>query len=494
MRGLISAVVFAVVLMCVGTAAAASTTQSGDTMRTGWYPNAGISPAAVNSGTFGQLWSANVDGQVYAQPLVAGSGSSATVIAATETDHVYGLKASDGSQLWDTTLGTPWNPATIGCADIQPSIGTTATPVIDPSTNTAYVSFKSVVNGSAVWKLGALDIATGQERPNFPVTLAGTADNDPSMTFSPTTQQQRTGLLLLNGVIYMGFGSHCDDSPWQGWVMGVSTTTGQTTARWVDTTGDGAGIWQAGTGLMSDGPGTIVLTTGNGGAPQTPAPGSTPETSYGDSVVRLNVQPNGSLKPVDFFAPFDAIQLDDTDADFASGGIVGLPDQYFGTSSVPHLAVVDGKEGYVYVLNRDDLGGYKQGIGGGDDVVQRLGPFTGVWGRPGIWPGDGGYVYITPAGNNLDVYKYGVTSGGQPALSSAGTTNDVFGWGSGSPVITSDGATSGSAVMWVVWAADRTGAGGELRAYNPVPVNGTLQLEGEWSIGNATNYSSPRLW
>ena len=221
-------------------------------------------------------------------------------------------------------------------------------------------------------------------------------------------------------------------------------------------------------------------------APPTPAPGSTPETSYGDSVVRLNVQPNGSLKPVDFFAPFDAIQLDDTDADFASGGIVGLPDQYFGTSSVPHLAVVDGKEGYVYVLNRDDLGGYKQGIGGGDDVVQRLGPFTGVWGRPGIWPGDGGYVYITPAGNNLDVYKYGVTSGGQPALSSAGTTNDVFGWGSGSPVITSDGATSGSAVMWVVWAADRTGAGGELRAYNPVPVNGTLQLEGEWSIGNAT--------
>ena len=107
--------------------------------------------------------------------------------------------------------------------------------MIDPSTNTAYVSFKSVVNGSAVWKLGALDIATGKERPNFPVTLGGTADNNPSMTFSPTTQQQRPGLLLLNGVIYMGFGSHCDISPWQGWVMGVSTTTGQITAKWVVT-------------------------------------------------------------------------------------------------------------------------------------------------------------------------------------------------------------------------------------------------------------------
>ena len=179
------------------------------------------------------------------------------------------------------------------------------------------------------------------------------------------------------------------------------------------------------------------------------------------------------------------------DADFASGGIVGLPDQYFGTPSIPHLAVVDGKEGYVYLLNRDELGGYKQGIGGGDAVVQRLGPFSGVWGRPGVWPGDGGYVYITPSGDKLDVYKYGVTSGGQPALSSDGTTSDVFGWGSGSPVITSDGATSGSALVWVIWAADRTGAGGQLRVYNPVPVNGKLQLDGEWSIGNATNYSTP---
>ena len=317
---------FVAVLIFAGTAAAASTTESGGTLRNGWFPNAGISPGIVNSGTFGQLWSANVDGQVYAQPLVAGSGSSATVIAATETDHVYGLNASDGSQRWETTLGTPWNPATIACADIQPSIGTTSTPVIDPSTNTVYTSFKSVVNGSAVWKLAALDIATGQERPNFPVTLGGSADNDPSMTFQPTTQQQRTGLLLLNGVVYMGFGSHCDVSPWQGWVMGVSTTTGQITAKWVDTTVDGGGIWQAGTGLMSDGPGTILLTTGNGGAPQTPAPGSTAESSYGDSVVRLDVQPNGTLKPADFFSPFDAIELDDTDADFASGGIVGLPD------------------------------------------------------------------------------------------------------------------------------------------------------------------------
>lgn len=482
-------------LAFAGAAMASGVTNAGDDLRTGWYPDeAGITPQIVSGGTFGQLWSATVSGQVYAQPLLSPSG---TLVVATENDKVYGLDPANGAQQWINDLGTPWNPADVGCGDVTPSIGTTATPVIDPSTNTVYLTHKTYVSGSATWFMDALDVATGRERAGFPVRLDGTADNDPTVSFIPANQQQRPGLLLMNGVVYAGFGGHCDFGQYEGWVFGVSTA-GQVTARWVDNvSGDnGAGIWQSGVGLASDGSGSILLSTGNGGAPTTPAPGSSPPASFGESVVRLHVQPDGSLKPVDFFAPFDAAQLDKFDADFGSGGVVGLPDAYFGTSAVPHLAVMVGKEGYVYLLDRDHLGGYDQGPGGADSVVQRTGPRGGVWGRPGVWPGDGGYVYIpTSSGENggglLDVYKYGVSGTGTPALSLVGSSSDVFGWGTGPPVITSDGTTSGSALVWVIWSADRAGDGGQLRAYDPVPVNGQPVLRYSAPIGTATNYSVP---
>ena len=230
-------------------------------------------------------------------------------------------------------------------------------------------------------------------------------------------------------------------------------------------------------GLASDGAGSILLSTGNGGAPTTPTAGTSPPGSFGESVVRLHVNPSGTLTPVDFFAPFDAGQLDIFDGDFGSGAFVGLPDAYFGTSTVPHLGVIVGKEGYVYLLNRDHLGGYDQGPDGADDVVQRTGPRGGVWGRPGVWPGDGGYVYIpTSSGQNggglFDVYKYGLSGTGTPSLSLVASSPDVFGWGSGPPVITSDGTTSGSALVWTVWSANRSGAGGQLRAYDPARATG----------------------
>ena len=154
--------------------------------------------------------------------------------------------------------------------------------------------------------MDAVSVATGAQEPGFPVPLNGTAQNAPGQTFEPKTQLQRPGLLLMEGVVYAAFGSDCDTAPWQGWVFGVSTA-GAIKARWVaDESGNGAGIWQSGAGLTSDGPGTILLSTGNGGAPTTPTPGDTPPANLGESIVRLDVQPNGSLKAVDFFAPFNA--------------------------------------------------------------------------------------------------------------------------------------------------------------------------------------------
>jgi hypothetical protein len=503
-RSSLVALVGVTALVFAGPAMGAVVTNSADNLRTGWYPDEpGITPQIVSGGSFGQLWSSPVNGQVYAQPLLA----NGTLIVATESDSLYGLDPATGATKWSQRLATtPWNPADIGCGDISPSIGTTSTPVIDTSTNTVYLTYKtyaSGTSGAAAWYMDARDISSGQERSGFPVPLSGNADNAPSVTFTPTTQQQRPGLLLLDGVVYAAFGSHCDVWPWRGWVFGVSTV-GQIKARWIDTppTSGGAGIWQSGYGLTSDGSGSILLISGNGSSPSAAAPGGSPPATLGESVVRLHVNADGTLSAVDFFAPFDAAQLDQNDVDFGSGGLLGLPDAYFGTGALPHLAVAVGKQGYVYLLNRDGLGGFKQGAASSDDVIQRTGPRGGVWGKPSVWPGDGGYVYIAtsttqPSGGLLDAYKYGLSAGGAPALAYQASAvdgsgaPDTFGWGSGSPVITSDGTTSGSALVWVIWSSSRSGTGGQLRAYNPVPVGNQLRKVYSAAIGTATNYSVP---
>jgi iron transport multicopper oxidase len=493
-------VVASLVMVGATTAHASGITNSGDDLRTGWYPeNAALSPQLVSGGSFGQLWSANVEGQVYGQPLY----DNGTVLIATEQNNFYGLDAATGARKWSTSLGTPWNPADLGCGDLTPAVGATATPVIDPASNVAYLTHKTYASGSsgpARWYMDALDMTSGHERPGFPVELAGSAQDAPARTFNPTVEMQRPGLLLMEGVVYAAFGSHCDAGNWQGWIFGVSTA-GKLNARFVDnTTATGAGIWQSGAGLTSDGPGTILFSTGNGGAPTQPAAGSSPPANLGESVVRVDVQPDGSLKPVDFFAPFDAPSLDEFDADFASGGVTALPNEYFGTASLPHLAVAVGKEGYVYLLNRDSLGGFMQGAGGADKVVQRLGPNGGVWSRPGVWPGDGGWVYIPTASGSsssvgssgfLRAYHYGVSGTGQPTLSLAASSSDAFGFGSGAPVITSNRTESGSALVWLEWMPNGFGGGAQLRAYDPVPAEGKPVLRYSAPIGTATKFATP---
>ncbi|TMK23936.1 MAG: choice-of-anchor D domain-containing protein, partial [Actinobacteria bacterium] len=484
-------------LASAGQVLAEGITNAGDDLRDGWYPEqSSLTPQLVSGGSFGQLWSASVEGSVYAQPLLY----NGTLLVATETNKVYGLDPSTGSARWSSTLsfGTPWKPADIGCADLTPNIGVTSTPVIDPTTNTAYMTHKTYASGSsgaARWYMDAINLTNGGEKTGFPVELSGAAQNQPGETFQPTTELQRPGLLLLEGVVYAAFGSHCDITPWKGWIFGVSTK-GEVKARWVDETSanNGGGIWQSGAGLSSDGPGRILFTTGNGGAPTTAAPGNTPPASLGESAVRVAVQPDGSLKPVDFFAPFNAPEMDSFDADFASGGLTVLNDQYFGTSAVPHLAVAVGKEGYVYLLNRENLGGFRQGSGGADKVVDRIGPYGGVWSRPAVWPGDGGWVYIPSAYSSngfLRAYKYGVSGTGQPTLALQATSADAFGFSSSAAVVTSEGTTAGSALVWIVWAPNGSGTGAQLRAYDPIPVEGKPVLRWSAPVGTSSKFAVP---
>jgi hypothetical protein len=480
-----------------------SATRDADAARTGWYPNeTNLSPALVAGGTFGKLFTASVNGSVYGQPLV----DDGQLLVNTENNYAYGLDPVSGTTLWSRQFGSPPLASAIGCADLTPNMGITGTSVVDQATNTEYVvddEYVSGTSGPQVDYMHALNLAAnGAEEPGFPVQIQGTASNNPAVTFNPTYELQRPGLLLMNGVVYVAFGAHCDEEPWQGWIAGVSEA-GHLTTMWTSTStaGDsGGGIWMSGGGLVSDGSGQILFATGNGSSNTTPTPGDTPPANLGESVVRLAVQSNGSLKATDFFEPYDASTLDGNDLDFGSGSPIALPSSTFGTATYPHLAVEVGKEGYVYLLNRDNLGGFAEGPNGTDDVLGRYGPNGGVWSSPTVWPGDGGWVYVPTASGSvsaggsqgvLDAYQYGLDGTGKPTLNLVGTSSDAFGFGTSGPVVTSSGTTSGSALLWTVWSPDGTGVGAQLRAYNPVPVNGTMQLVWSAPVGTASKFNPP---
>ncbi|WP_146258995.1 choice-of-anchor D domain-containing protein [Streptomyces tateyamensis] len=487
------ALMVALVGLSAGQARADVTTMSTDLLRTGWDSHEpGLGPTSVQASDFGQLFSTQLDGQVYAQPLSV----NGTLIASTENDKTYGLDPATGAVRWTRDFGPTWPSSAINCGDLAPNVGTTGTPVYDPASNAVYLTTK-VNDGADVqhphWYMHALDPATGAEKTGWPVTIQGAPSNDPTMPFDAFHEMQRPGLLLMGGVVYAAFGGHCDMAPYRGYVVGVSTTTPGITAMWASETGasnSGAGIWQAGGALMSDGPGRIFLGTGNGISPPA-GPGKTPPGVLAESVVRLQVNADRSLSAADFFSPANAPTLDQNDTDLASGGPVGLPDS-FGTPSHPHLMVQQGKDGRVFLLDRDNLGGRSQGANGTDAVVGTTGPFQGQWGHPAVWGGDGGYVYLVGSNGPLRALKAGVTGDGTPALTAAGTSGDSFPYTSGSPVVTSDGTTSGSALVWAVWAGGPTGANATLRAYNPVPdANGNLSLVWSAPIGTAAKFAVP---
>ena len=474
------------------TARADEYTVSQDIQRTGWDKNEpGLNPGAVSSSDFGQMFNTSVQGEVYAQPLAV----DGTLVVATEDDNVYGLNEQTGAIEWSDSLGAPWPASTISCGDLTPDIGITSTPVYDAATDSVYLTAKindGATAASPHWYMEALDPATGAERPGWPVAIGGSPANDPGVPFNPEIELQRPGLLLLNGVVYAGFGSDCDYGPYRGYVVGVSATAAQQTTMWTDeatSSATGGGIWQAGSGLTSDGT-DIYVATGNGiSAPV--GPGDAPPPSLSESVVKLQVGGDGSLTATDFFSPSNAPTLDANDTDLASGGPVLLPAD-FGTASVPNLMVIEGKDGRVFLLNADNLGGRSQGPGGTDDVVGVTGPIEGEWGHPAVWGGDGGYVYIVGNNGPLRALRRGVSSSGVPTLSLAGASSDNFGYTSGSPVVTSDGTASGSAVVWVVWSSGATGANAQLRAYNAVPDdNGILDLLYSVPIGDASKFSVP---
>jgi hypothetical protein len=486
-------------------AARGDVTASQDNLRTGWDPDEpGLSPAALRGGKFGRVFSRRVRGQVYAQPLIVGN----TVIVATERDWVYGLNAATGRVKWSDHLGTPWSAATTTCTDLVPTVGITSTPVYDPRTRAVYLIAEIVRRSPTkpVFSMFGINAQTGRITERVPI--GGSPLNDRQLRFDAFDQWQRTGLLLLGGRVYAGFASHCDDRPYAGFVAGVDVST-RAVRLWTDEAGltdEQAGIWQSGGGLMSDGPGRIFLTSGNGVSPA-PGKGTAPPGQLAESVVRLAVQPGGRLVARDFFSPGDAPALDAADTDFGSGGPVGLP---FGSKAFPRLLVQAGKDGRVFLLDRDGLGGRMRGPGGRDAYVSKTGPFGGQWGHPAVF-GDtttvtashsrrsADYVYYVGMNDYLRALKLRVSKAGRPRLADVANTTVRFSFGSGSPVVTSGGTGSRSAVVWVVRTArpaDGSGSRGTLDAFRAVPSARCARpcvMRPIWSapIGTATKFSIP---
>jgi len=499
-------------------------TNRGGLSRDGWYPEASLlTPSNVAKDKFGLLSSVPVTGQLYAQPVMDGSN----VIAATEENWVYAINQVTGAREWAVQVGAnigaqpfnnvqptdsslqPW-----GCSDLAPYVGITSTPVVDPSTGIIYVvAMEQLTDGTLGYFMHALNPVNGDEEPNFPVEVEGTPQNNSNTQFVAYDELQRVALTLTGGVVYFGFSSYCDTYPYQGYVAGVSET-GHLSALWSDInydTDSGAGIWQAGGGFASDAVGQIIGASGNGEPGASPAgtiPGNSPPTtgSLSESDFRLVAQKDGSLEATDFFTPYDAGALDNDDLDFGSGAPVLLPSE-FATSADPDLLIQTGKEGYVYLLNARNLGGVSPGDAG---ALAVQGPDGGAWATPGVWPGDGGYIYIpTSDGGTLSLGNstqgdFNVFRVVKPTAASSSFGLDLVakgpepvGFGTSSPIVTSNGTKSGSGVVWIVELQDGGTGVAQLQAYDAVPSAGnsgnpgTLKLIHQWPIGDGMKFTPP---
>jgi hypothetical protein len=483
-------------------------TQHYDTARTGQNISETIlNPTNVNSVAFGKLFSIPVQGYVYAQPLYApgvpvpGNGTHNVLYIATEHDMLYAFDADSGAQLWQVSFlingATTVLPSDVGnTQDINPEIGITGTPTIDPTTNTLYVVVNTKESGNIIYRLHAIDITTGAEKLGGPVlinaTVPGTAPdgNGSTVPLNPQWANQRPGLLLLNGYLYIGFSSHGDNGPWHGWLLGYNKTTLMQTGAWCTSpNGKGNGIWAGGSGIAADAAGNAYVATGNGDyTVQTPAAPPSTTIDFGDSLVKLGLT-NGVPVPTDYFTPWNQETLYYSDMDLGSGGVLVLPDQ---PGPFLHILIQSGKQGQVYVVNRDkmtsDGSHYCNGCTSDPEIIQSLSSGAGLWGMPAYWNSQ---IFLWGNGGHLQAYSL---TNGMLSQSPTSESAESVGYPSSTPAVSSNGTNNG--IVWAV-ETDLYGSSGPaiLRAYSATNVSDLLYASnltnGRDTLGTAVKFVVP---
>ncbi len=461
-----------------GASPAGYLTWKNDNQRTGLQPNETVlTPANVNAAQFGEKFSNPIDGWAYAQPLyvpnvmIAGVKHN-VVFVATEHASVFAFDAdSAGPPLWKksflgpgiTTVQTAGNHL----IPVQPEVGITATPVIDGGSGTIYALAQTVENGVARNKLHALDITTGAEKPGSPAVLS-----DPA--FDDKQEFERSALLLANGNVYTAFASYGDIEPYKGFIFAFNASTMAKVAVWnVTPTGSEGGIWMGAAGPAADANGNIFVAVGNGTWDGV--------NDFGQSVVKLDP----ALHVMDFFAPFNANQLNVGDHDLGAGGVLLVPDQ---TGAFPHEAVVCGKNEPIYVINRDNMG--KKGVADDNQIIQLV---HNQLGGPGLQDAD--KCFTTAAffqqrlyfiGNNDVIKAFALdAASGKLSLTPTSRGSFVFVFPGGQPVVSSNGTSNG-----IVWAVDQSPAS-SLHAFDATDVS--RELFRSPPIGQAAKWAVPTV-
>jgi len=440
-----------------------------------------LTTSNVKTATFGKLFSCTVDGAIYAQPLwvanlTVGVAKHNVILVATQHDSVYAFDADSNASpcvpLWHANLldsahgGTSGESSVAsgsgglvgsGFGDLAPEVGVTGTPVIDLSSSTLYVVSKSAIANlpSFFQRLHALNLTTGNEKTGSPVlidnsiSVPGTGDGslNAMVAFDPRNESQRPGLALVNGVVYISWASHEDHDPYHGWVIGFNAATlvlapgavFNTTPNRVGTVSySRGGIWMGGGAPAADSSSNLYFLTGNG-----TFDADSGGSNYGDSTIKLST--TAGLSVADWFTPADQANLDGADTDHGAGGAAILVDQPAG-SPVQHLVIGGGKEGNLFLLNRDAMGNY----GGSTNpanlkAVQIFSVGNGIFSTAAFWNNS---LYIAPAGGSLQAYPFNTTTG-KFTTGSATSAGVSFGFPGATPSISASGTSNG-----IVWATD----------------------------------------
>lgn len=424
-----------------------------------------LTPASVNPDMFGKMFTLPVDGYVFAQPLymegldIPGKGKRNVVFIATEHDSVFAFDAdSAASPLWKTSFIDPAhgvNPvpqADVLSVVIPIEIGITGTPVIDAQAGTLYVVAvtKEISGGTTryVQRLHALDVTTGAERAGSPVEITASVpgigrggDGLGNVVFNPLFQRQRAGLVLYNGVVYIGWAAHFDQPDMHGWVLGYNATTLQRTTVFCTSPDANLGtIWQAGGAPAVDPAGFIYFETGNG-----PFDVDQGGRDFGDSFLKLSTS-GGGLAVMDYFTPYNQVYLNMHDIDLGAGGVVILPDAV-GSAAHPHLLIGAGKDGTIYLLDRDAMGHFN--AAGDTQIVQSL-PYT-LGPVRSLAAYFDGMVYLATYTDHMKAFR--IANG---ALSSAPVqqSTHTFEYPGSTPSISANGDASDPGATAVVWVVD----------------------------------------